>query len=96
MNSENLIVIDFSEIGDMEDFYAELHQQAELPGHFGDNLDALSDWLTGGARLPLTLEFENLAPDQLETFEPLIEMLEELAEETEGLDFTYFMQQFEG
>lgn len=95
MNTENLIIIDFTDLGDMEDFYRELRQKASLPEHFGDNLDALNDWITGSAKLPLNLEFENMAPDQLETFEPLIETMEEIAEETEGFDFTYFMQQFE-
>lgn len=95
MNAENLIIIDFADLGDMEDFYAALRQQANLPDYFGDNLNALNDWITGEAKLPLSLEFENLAPDQLEIFEDLIETLEEISEETEGFDFTYFMQQFD-
>ena len=39
----NTTYIDFTEIGDYEDFYAQLKQKVKLPEHFGDNLDALSD-----------------------------------------------------
>ena len=41
------IYIDFLEIGDYEDFYAQLKEKLTLPEHFGDNLDALFDVITG-------------------------------------------------
>ena len=51
------IYIDFSEIGDEQDFYQQLKEKLSLPENFGDNLDALYDSLTGFVELPLHLEF---------------------------------------
>jgi RNAse (barnase) inhibitor barstar len=48
------IYIDFLEIGDYEDFYAQLKEKLTLPEHFGDNLDALFDVITGELEMPLT------------------------------------------
>ena len=89
------IYIDFSEIGDKQDFYQQLKQKLSLPENFGDNLDALYDSLTGFIELPLHLEFVNMSVNQLEDFETLLETLEEADEETEGFSFTYFLEQFE-
>ena len=89
------IYIDFSEIGDEQDFYQQLKQKLSLPENFGDNLDALYDSLTGFVELPLHLEFINMSVNQLEDFETLLETLEEADEEIEGFSFTYFLEQFE-
>lgn len=89
------IYINFSEIGDEQDFYQQLKQKLSLPENFGDNLDALYDSLTGFVELPLHLEFVNMSVNQLEDFETLLETLEEADEETEGFSFTYFLEQFE-
>ena len=89
------IYINFSEIGDEQDFYQQLKQKLSLPENFGDNLDALYDSLTGFVKLPLHLEFVNMSVNQLEDFETLLETLEEADEETEGFSFTYFLEQFE-
>lgn len=88
------IYIDFSEIGDEQDFYQQLKQKLSLPENFGDNLDALYDSLTGFIELPLHLEFVNMSVNQLEDFETLLETLEEADEEIEGFSFTYFLEQF--
>lgn len=88
------IYIDFSEIGDEQDFYQQLKQKLSLPENFGDNLDALYDSLTGFVELPLHLEFVNMSVNQLEDFETLLETLEEADEEIEGFSFTYFLEQF--
>ena len=56
----NTIYIDFSEIGDMEDFYAQLKEKIELPEYFGDNLDALYDCISGDLEMPLHIEFVNI------------------------------------
>lgn len=88
------IYIDFSEIGDEQDFYQQLKQKLSLPENFGDNLDALYDSLTGFVELPLHLEFVNMSVNQLEDFETLLETLEEANEEIEGFSFTYFLEQF--
>lgn len=88
------IYIDFSEIGDEQDFYQQLKQKLSLPENLGDNLDALYDSLTGFVELPLHLEFINMSVNQLEDFETLLETLEEADEEIEGFSFTYFLEQF--
>ena len=89
------IYIDFINIGDYEDFYTELKSKIELPEHFGDNLDALSDVISGGLELPLHIEFVNMSVDQLETFEDLLTTLEDVEEEVEDFTFTYYLEQYE-
>ena len=41
------VYIDFTDIGDYEDFYTQLKEKIQLPEDFGDNLDALFDTITG-------------------------------------------------
>lgn len=89
------ICIDFVEIGDDEDFYAELKEKLALPDYFGNNLDALADSISGDVKLPLHLEFVNMSVEQLETFEDLLSTLEDLENEVEGFSFTYFLEQYE-
>ena len=89
------IYIDFINIGDYEDFYTELKSKLELPEHFGDNLDALSDVISGGLELPLHIEFVNMSVDQLETFEDLLTTLEDVEDEVEDFTFTYYLEQYE-
>lgn len=89
------ISIDFTDIGDAEEFYAELKTKIELPEFFGDNLDALSDVISGHLEMPMELEFVNMSVDQLETFEDLLETLEDLEDEVEGFSFSYYLEQFE-
>ncbi len=89
------IYIDFTDIGDDEDFYAQLKEKITLPDHFGDNLDALSDAVTGGLEMPLHIEFVNMTVDQLETFEDLLTALEDAEEEMEDFTFTYFLEQYD-
>ncbi|WP_343663976.1 barstar family protein [Chryseobacterium mucoviscidosis] len=89
------IYIDFTDIGDYEDFYAQLKEKIKLPEHFGDNLDALSDVITGELEMPLHIEFVNMTVDQLEIFEDLLLTLEDAEEEMEDFTFTYFLEQYE-
>lgn len=89
------IYIDFTEIGDYEDFYAQLKEKIKLPDHFGDNLDALSDVISGELEMPLHIEFVNLSVDQLEIFEDLLTTLEDAEDEVEDFTFSYFLEQFE-
>lgn len=89
------IYIDFTDIGDYEDFYVQLKEKLPLPEHFGDNLDALSDVISGGLEMPLHIEFVNMTVDQLETFEDLLLTLEDAEEEVEEFTFTYFLEQYE-
>ena len=89
------IYIDFLEIGDYEDFYAQLKEKFTLPDHFGDNLDALFDVITGELEMPLHLEFVNMSVEQLEIFEDLLTTLEDAEEEVEGFTFAYYLEQYE-
>ncbi|WP_415328494.1 barstar family protein [Chryseobacterium sp. MMS23-Vi53] len=90
------IYIDFTDIGDYEDFYAQVKEKLPLPEHFGDNLDALSDVITGELEMPLHIEFVNMTVDQLETFEDLLITLEDAEDELEeSFTFTYFLEQYD-
>lgn len=89
------IYIDFSEIGDYEDFYTQLKEKLTLPDYFGDNLDALFDSITGDVELPLHIEFVNMSVDQLETFEDLLTTLEDAEDEVEDFSFSYYLEQYE-
>lgn len=91
----NTTYIDFTEIGDYEDFYTLFKEKLQLPDHFGDNLDALSDIISGELPMPLHLEFVNMSVDQLEMFEDLLTTLEDAEEETEDFSFTYYLEQYE-
>ncbi|AZA51755.1 barstar family protein [Chryseobacterium sp. G0201] len=89
------IYIDFTDIGDYEDFYTQLKEKITLPEHFGDNLDALSDVITGELEMPLHIEFVNLTVDQLEIFEDLLTTLEDAEDEVEDFSFSYYLEQYE-
>ena len=91
----NTVYIDFVELGDYDDFYAQLKEKLTLPEFFGDNLDALYDFLTGFAELPLHLEFVNMSVEQLETFEDLLTTLEDAHDEVEDFTFSYYLEQYE-
>ena len=89
------VYIDFLEIGDYEDFYAQLKEKLTLPEHFGDNLDALFDVITGELEMPLHLEFVNMSVEQLEIFEDLLTTLEDAEDEVEAFTFAYYLEQYE-
>ncbi len=89
------VYIDFLEIGDYEDFYAQLKEKLTLPEHFGDNLDALFDVITGELEMPLHLEFVNMSVEQLEIFEDLLTTFEDAEDEVEDFTFAYYLEQYE-
>ena len=89
------VYIDFLEIGDYEDFYAQLKEKLSLPEHFGDNLDALFDVITGELEMPLHLEFVNMSVEQLEIFEDLLTTLEDAEDEVQDFTFAYYLEQYE-
>ncbi|RQO38058.1 barnase inhibitor [Chryseobacterium sp. KBW03] len=89
------VYIDFTDIGDYEDFYTQLKEKIQLPEPFGDNLDALFDSITGDVEMPLHLEFVNMTVDQLEIFEDLLTTLEDAEEEVEDFSFSYYLEQYE-
>ena len=91
----NTVFIDFTDIGDYDDFYAQLKEKLTLPEFFGDNLDALYDSLTGFVELPLHIEFVNMSVDQLEIFEDLLVTLEDADDELDDFTFAYYLEQYE-
>lgn len=86
------LVFNFEEIFSLEDFYTVLAGKVELPAHFGNNLDALNDFISGEIELPLTVEFINLSLQKLERFEALIEVMDQLALTIEKIEFSYFIE----
>ena len=91
----NTIYIDFADLGDYEDFYNQLKEKVKLPEHFGDNMDALSDVITGELEMPLHLEFVNMSVDQLEIFEDLLTTLEDAEDEMKDFSFAYYLEQYD-
>jgi len=49
--------IDLAGVASVQDLYAVLQRELELPGHFGRNLDALWDVLTRDVSGPVRVEF---------------------------------------
>lgn len=80
-----MLTFDFQQLADRQAFYGELVRQSHCPGAFGNNLDALWDWLTGGMALPATLHLLHAeqASQQAE-FAPVLALLEEAAQQLEG------------
>lgn len=91
----NTTYIDFADLGDYEDFYTQLKEKIKLPAHFGDNLDALSDVISGELQMPLHLEFVNMSVDQLEIFEDLLTTLEDTEDDVEDFSFAYYLEQYD-
>lgn len=76
---------DFENLSDRQAFYRALMQQSACPVDFGNNLDALWDWLTGGMALPATFYLAH-ADDASESaeFAPVLALLEEAQQQLEG------------
>lgn len=73
-----ILRFDFTTIFSLADFYQALKNQITLPDYFGNNLDALYDFLTVEAPLPLTMEFSQLSSHQRSLFGALISTLKEI------------------
>lgn len=87
------VIFDFDRIGTEEDFYKTAVKLLELPDHFGKNLDALYDVLTGAIALPVTIRFLDLSLGQLERFSEIIAVFEDAAAELdEQLIFEYYLK----
>lgn len=84
------VEIDFSHIHTWKRLYKVLRQNLDLPEHFGNNLDALWDSLTGYIELPVKIQFDNLSPFHMKKFEKLISVFEDAETELDGeLTFSY-------
>lgn len=76
---------DFQHLPDRQAFYRALAQQSACPMDFGNNLDAMWDWLTGGMALPATFYLVH-ADDASKRgeFAPLLALLEEAQQQLQG------------
>lgn len=87
----NQINIDFYRIHTWKAFYRELKKQLSLPDYFGNNLDALWDWLTGEAELPMSIQFSNISGFQLKKFGTLITLMQDAETELKP-DFSFSIE----
>jgi ribonuclease inhibitor len=80
-----MLHFDFHTLPDRQAFYRQLVDQSACSLDFGNNLDALWDWLTGGMALPATIYLHHAddASDQAE-FAPLLALLEEAQQQLQG------------
>lgn len=89
------IYLDFSQIGDYEEFYEVLKSKINLPEHFDNSLDALYQFISEQLEKSLHLEFVNLSVEQLEAFEDLLASLEDAEDAVENFSFSYYLEQYE-
>ena len=71
------VIFDFDKIETMDDFYRLALEKLSLPDYFGNNLDALWDYITGAIELPVKIDFENLTLVKLNDFEALTNLFED-------------------
>ncbi|WP_288431301.1 barstar family protein [uncultured Pantoea sp.] len=74
---------DLRQLIDREAFYYAFAAQSDCPAGFGNNLDALWDWLTGGMALPATIHLLH-AERRNEELAPVVALLEEAAQSLAG------------
>ncbi|MEG3113225.1 MULTISPECIES: barstar family protein [unclassified Pantoea] len=80
-----ILSFDFRQLADRDAFYDQLAQQSHCPFPFGNNLDALWDWLTGGMALPAEIHLRHVDKrHHHDTFAPVLALLEEAAQSLEG------------
>lgn len=79
------LTFDFQQLDNREAFYRALVEQSHCTLDFGNNLDAMWDWLTGGMALPATLHLLHAesVSEQAE-FAPILALLEEAAQQLQG------------
>ncbi|MFI4987560.1 MAG: barstar family protein [Alphaproteobacteria bacterium] len=88
--ARHLVRIDGRAVRSLADAYTALAEALVLPAHFGRNLDALFDALTGDVAGPLELEWANAAATRAalgRDFERLVAVFREVAAARE--DFTF-------
>ncbi|WP_205953109.1 barstar family protein [Pantoea stewartii] len=74
---------DLGELADRDAFYRQFAAQSDCSGNFGNNLDALWDWLTGGMALPAEIYLLN-ADRHYADLAPVLALLEEAAQSLSG------------
>ncbi len=76
---------DFQQLSTRQAFYRALVEQSHCPLDFGNNLDAMWDWLTGGMALPATIHLQHAeSASQQAEFAPILALLEEAAQQLQG------------
>ncbi|WP_017346088.1 barstar family protein [Pantoea sp. A4] len=78
------IVLDFQHLADRQALYAAFSEQSHCPPGFGNNLDALWDWITGGMALPAQIHLHYLPLPVEGQFAPVIAVFEEAVQALEG------------
>ncbi|MBE5251577.1 MAG: barstar family protein [Enterobacterales bacterium endosymbiont of Blomia tropicalis] len=78
-----ILTFDFCQLADRDAFYHQLAQQSHCPFPFGNNLDALWDWLTGGMALPAEIHLHHI-DKQRDALVPVLALLEEAAQSLKG------------
>lgn len=79
------VSFDFRQLTDRHAFYQQLAQKTHCPFEFGNNLDALWDWLTGGMALPACFRLRHTAAiTDEQAFRPVFALLEEAEQVLEG------------
>lgn len=81
------IILDGGAIGNEEQLHAVLKEALALPDHYGYNLDALWDCLTGWVDLPLTIRWLHFreSEQRLGAYShTLLELFQEAEQEMEG------------
>ncbi len=87
------ILIKGDQVRSLEDFYDELSRNLPLPGHFGRNLDALWDSLTGDVKGPFEIIWKHSGLSRKRMgkgYDAIIVLLHDL--EAERDDFRLFLE----
>ena len=85
-----VIVIDGNNFDSIENLHLHLKRKLKLPEHYGNNLDALWDCLSGQTELPLTLIVKNVDFNQSpigDYLKLLFSVLERAENELHGFSF---------
>lgn len=94
MSKKNTVYINFENIDTYGDFYTQLKEKISLPTDFDSEIESLPTLISQHNEMPLHLEFVNMSIDQLEVFEALLDILENI-EDTPELTFSYYLEQYE-
>lgn len=88
----NTIELRTSEIVNYENVHAWLASKLNFPEHYGQNLDALWDLLTGYITLPITILWYDDA-NVSEQYTSITNLFEEAAGEIDKLEFGYILDE---
>jgi ribonuclease inhibitor len=86
----NIVKLKSDEFSNADELHLLLKERLKLPDHYGKNLDALWDCLTGWIKLPTTIEwinFEKSKQNVGEYADRLASVFEEAENEMDGFKF---------